>query len=1347
MTCLEICEDTYSMFVWNLLNSCSEIDCSRSPVRPFLIRLIFFSDFLSFLTYFLSEHHSIIIKDMDPVSRSSNPLYHPAQQARPPLPSGSPSRFALHPFYNRLSIGHNRPPLASADPHLPPFNALHPRPRTPFPARPDQPDYKSTSLHSRSFSYDDQSLSKDRPIGSAAYLDLDDIIGRSASSRCLLGSSPSAVADPDQLNNQHHQRSLSVPAAPADRGSPRVRFETTPDTSISPPAAVHSPHREARAGVPSSPLAVAVSEAGADEGDPQQRQSDGSSQGRVVKVEEDRLDKSQDEFEDAVKLMRKLEIDRLARRRAELQDTILPIMSPGSTMKSASSPPTNTGSAASTELPIAELGLISQPEEIDLYHPLPDDTEHPVRPSSPHQRQQATPPPVPPPGAVSSPTLGSSQPTTKHQHCLNSPSARHHHQHQHPHLPLPSDPSTSTTPTTHFSLPSCPSPTGLAPQAYPGKPNPLLPPPSPAPKPTLEIRFPRPFRRRLSLEPTAVQLPPSPPPEFDFSAFDNPLPQSNSSLLLYSLLDDSPCMSNHSLNEDLSGRPLIDLTDQQEEPTGHANSQHSPQERKLPSRTPHSHFTPLSSPVISERPYLSSIFSSPLTQYLPTRDWNRADDPNHARENKNGSELSENIRSLSESIPICEPTPSIQKTTQTGEHSPSRRPTPPQPPSDHTASAPVDRPTAHSSATHTPRKQSTCRGHSSPARVNQEEPIAPARTVASSKRSHSRAPSVHWSVHQSPAVPPGPEPLTEEALRLHQTSDRILSRDSVHRSQAGAGRPDVAPWPRPADCESRVTRWDAGEPKDDELASLVESINQRNEERSQMLTGLLRAVSRGIQAHDREAEAETAMVRDLSRARQSQLGRGTQSQLGELAGEECGGSQFSAPFGSPSRTLPPPASIREGHFSPTIEQLTHLHPRGPSLGEASVAASLRAHSLMDSIRVRRSEAPSHGMGGQMGPASVAGSGKARSTRTVVSRHESLAAPKPSAPATIRTQSLAPSNRASQAPPSNRAQSVTPSARNPSRAPSQHEPSAGANSQNPAPTGSVKAPSKAGSVTGTPKTKSVAGSARAPSISGAAKAASIAGTVKAPSVAGSNRRSAAGTAKAPSLAGSKRAGTTGGSIRARSAAAEVSPGSGSVAGTVKAPSIMGSQTGGSISGAAKAASLAGSKRAGTTAGSVRAPSEVVVEKTMSPGSAISERPESIDPPSVAEDGVGGEGEPGGEGAGGEGEQGGEDAAGGEEEAGGEGEAEGEGEQGGHEEAAEGQPAPADPPAEDLPAADDPSPPAPIAKSGPASVLGSLAGEIIGGEPGEGSKIVVEEEEDPSLSALLLLSFLLSVHEIS
>jgi hypothetical protein len=80
-------------------------------------------------------------------------------------------------------------------------------------------------------------------------------------------------------------------------------------------------------------------------------------------------------------------------------------------------------------------------------------------------------------------------------------------------------------------LPSCPSASGLAPQAYPGKPNPLLPPPSPAPKPTLEIRFPRPFRRRLSLQPTAVQLPPSPPPQFDFSAFDNPLPQSNCSLL------------------------------------------------------------------------------------------------------------------------------------------------------------------------------------------------------------------------------------------------------------------------------------------------------------------------------------------------------------------------------------------------------------------------------------------------------------------------------------------------------------------------------------------------------------------------------------------------------------------------------------------------------------------------------------------------------------------------------------------------------------------------------------------------------------------------------------------------
>ncbi|POW08933.1 hypothetical protein PSHT_09339 [Puccinia striiformis] len=952
---------------------------------------------------------------------------------------------------------------------------------------------------------------------------------------------------------------------------------------------------------------------------------------------------------------------------------------------------------------------------IDLYHPLAPDTETPVRLfGSPRS------------GTTSS--ITGNQPQQPGLHCLNPPSVYHRRHHSNP---------TKSTTTTRADLhfyPSSSSSNDLPPQIYPGKINPLLPPPLPGPQPTRQISFPRPGRRRLSviLEPTAVHLPPSPPAEFDFSAFENPPPQLTSSSSIQSSPSctliahpDSPCMSNfdHLANEDLSGRPLIDLTDE-EESVGRGKSQHSPKHWKPPSRTPYSHFTPLPSPVISEKPFLSSLLSSPLTDYLPN--WYRNKTGSPAQDNKNGSELSEIIRSINESISNIE--------TKPASSSPFQETTP------EFFALPDPTHVVHKqlimlglSGTRSRTKFSSSSAatfgavwiirelddenifacsifllsRSRPSTKTQVQVVIPPADnplLEASRspplyiplpteeieenplllRSHSRATSVHWSVHTSPAARSSTEPLT-----------------------------DVAPSPRPTDGESRVTRWEAGEPKDDELASLVESINQRNDARSQMLTGLLRAVSHGIQEHDREAEAETAMVRELGRARQRQLG--------ELAGQECGGSQFSAPFGSPKRTPHPPASIRDDTFAPTLENFTHIHSRGPSLAgdmsanirEASVAASLRAHTLLDNIRAAASRATSakaptvaevHSSGhirDEDTARPLSGTNKAQSNRTAASLHQASAAPKPSAPASIRAQSHAPSNRISLAAPSNRAQSAAASARNPSRAPSLHDKSAVANSQNP----SAAASRKAASVAGTTKAQSVAGSVKAPSVMGTTKATSVAGTAKAQSLAGiTNATSIAGSNKAASIAGTVKAQSVAGNTKATSVAGTTK--AKSVAGTTKANSVVGTVKALSAAGSVKAGSgtAAGSVRAGTIAGTILGSvpgSPAVVdeeaeaeEEQAPPGSVVSERPESIEPPSVAE----------------------QDAV---------------------EEDAEGQAAEEDAaevtqPTGDEDPCNEPNPPSHVdenlPRSGPTTVVGSLAGEIIGGGPGEGSQIIVDGEED-------------------
>ncbi|KNZ57221.1 hypothetical protein VP01_2207g1 [Puccinia sorghi] len=133
---------------------------------------------------------------MDPASRVSYLLQ--GQPCRPPLPTGSPSvpsRMTCHPISARLNL--LRPPFGLLDPSSlgPVAVAHHHRPHTPFPNRPDPTGEPSSSLHARSFSYgrlsssflflghiaeldstplaDDHSLSKDKPVASSAYSDLD----------------------------------------------------------------------------------------------------------------------------------------------------------------------------------------------------------------------------------------------------------------------------------------------------------------------------------------------------------------------------------------------------------------------------------------------------------------------------------------------------------------------------------------------------------------------------------------------------------------------------------------------------------------------------------------------------------------------------------------------------------------------------------------------------------------------------------------------------------------------------------------------------------------------------------------------------------------------------------------------------------------------------------------------------------------------------------------------------------------------------------------------------------------------------------------------------------------------
>ncbi|KNZ45320.1 hypothetical protein VP01_825g1 [Puccinia sorghi] len=597
-----------------------------------------------------------------------------------------------------------------------------------------------------------------------------------------------------------------------------------------------------------------------------------------------------------------------------------------------------------------------------------------------------------------------------------------------------------------------------------------------------------------------------------------------------------------------SPRTLARFTEQQ---------QQSPlQDCKSCLRKPLSLFTPLPSPLISEKPFLSSILSTPPTEYLPIHNANRFLDPDQK------NPLHENS---------------------------SRR----------------------------------------------------------SIKSHS-------------------EPLTEQALLHHLMSDRKLS------GNGGGNSPRVT--------EGGITRWEAGESKDEELASLAEKLTQRNEE----LADKLSAVNDEIRQHDREGAAETTMVRELGRERERELG--------ELAGEECGGSQFNAPFGSPTHTHPPPpASIH--HFSPGMESVaTHVHPRGPSslmggdmtsnIRQASVAASLRAHELMENIRAAAASskaasvrAPSmaeaaHSANGQGTPgreehekkpssaaktASVAGEStkemmgsvaksvlKEGSTRSSIPRSPAPSQRPKSSTTSVRQPSRAPSllhpsmaadttRQPSRAPshhepsvagsarqpshaPSHHEPSVAGSARQLSRAPSHHEPSVAGSARQPSHVTTHHEPSAAGSApqpSGVPShhEPSVAGSAPQPSGAPSHHEPSVAGSAHQPSHVTSNHvPSVAGSApqpsgapshhepSVPSVARSARQPSRAPSSHHPSAAADGQDAS--VAATEKAPSVVGSANAPSGAGSIKDASVVESAKAPSLVESAKALSIIETAKEAS-----------------------------------------------------------------------------------------------------------------------------------------------------
>ncbi|PLW54001.1 hypothetical protein PCANC_06855 [Puccinia coronata f. sp. avenae] len=922
---------------------------------------------------------------MDPASRASHP-FPQGQQCRPPLPTGSPSvpsRLVRRPLPARFR---HCAPFGVLDPHLLSTSfGLHARPLTPTPS--DHPERTPSTIHTRSFSYDDHFLSKDRTGGSSACTDLDDIIGRSMSSRCWVepGGGSSPVANP------LHQRSLSVPATPANRSPSRVRFANASEHAPEPHHHHHQSHR--RVPSSSSPLVVATKPEEGCKADP------GSSLrplGESEKTMEDDDAVEGDRIEQAIrmKLSKKMEIDRLAHRRTTKLQDVFPISSSAASGGRGSHPVTNTGSAASPERHSALPAHPSHPAGNTV---MSDHSVGPLAPSATRHRQPGRDP----------------------------PSAQR--------------PSSSTTGTS--TPPARPPPlycsADLPPQVYPGKLSPLLPPPLPAPRPTRQISFPRPFRRRLSvdLQPSTVQLPPSPPPEFDFTAFEHPAPQSNSSPFLYNLLDDSPCIPNFdsSPSHHQSEFPLIDLSNEREEPIDAGKSQQSAPEGRSTVAKPCNHFSPLPSPVISEEPFLSSILSSPPTECLPARHQHTLYG-REQEENRNDSAIesgvAEIIQTSNENIPISP----VQEAPPRFAQSPqSSQPSSPRPPSDCKQSLPTEQETDHSASSHTPRNESVCRGDSKLAGVpssptpatplhqdhiasshtsrsgsvcrgdskqdgfplsptpattlyqdhsasshtprnesacrgdsklagvpssptpatpfhqdhrasshtprnesacrgdsklaefpssstpgnGQEQPVA-APMDASLKRSHSRASSVHSLIYQSPVNKPTSKSLAEEALRLHLSKDQVLSGDtSVAPFQALVGGPDAMPSPQIAD--GRIDPSEAAKSKDDELASLVETINKRNKERSEMLSGLLRAVIHGIQEHDRKAEEETAMIRNLGRARRQLVDR--------LAGEVCGGSQFGSPFLSPSQTPRPSTHMRGSNpHTTSAAAVTSRHP-------------------------------------------------------------------------------------------------------------------------------------------------------------------------------------------------------------------------------------------------------------------------------------------------------------------------------------------------------------------------------------------------------------------------------------
>ncbi|MBW0490059.1 hypothetical protein O181_029774, partial [Austropuccinia psidii MF-1] len=437
----------------------------------------------------------------------------------------------------------------------------------------------------------------------------------------------------------------------------------------------------------------------------------------------------------------------------------------------------------------------------------------------------------------------------------------------------------------------------LPPQSFPGKPASLLPPPSPSDPPPRQINFPRPFRRRLSLaHPSSVPLPLSPPPEFDFSAFESRLSVFNN------LIDDSPSMT-------VVNPPTLDpcssLIDLDNELTSQANLM----EMCNPKKTPYNNFSPLISPVISERPFIPSLLSSPASEYAqrPRFGSKYSNSGLSQKDNidncvssqphlstvsaplKIDSELLGSIQKLENRLAEISGEANINENNniqefQRGSPSSFQRTVPETtqvvlPSRASSRRSPYHTsctlPVATDDVTDIPSKQSVALDRAPSHPDSRKSSLSTIRHVER-PLAHSFPPSESKasSVFPIPSNRSPIQPLTEEALQLH-------SYGSTRNDRVLEGLKDS---PRPTEHGSRASRWLPGESKTDELSSLIESIAQRESERTQKLVNMLRDASQRALQREREFNELVEMIQDREAVRRKDLGN--------LARAEVGSTQF-----------------------------------------------------------------------------------------------------------------------------------------------------------------------------------------------------------------------------------------------------------------------------------------------------------------------------------------------------------------------------------------------------------------------------------------------------------------------